>query len=793
MVRNIICEIKGEGTELMRAERRRRLLCLVVCIWSMALLCACQKKQETVQEHTLSESQYGKRLDAYLDYARAHGNAHTGYGSSFAIMLDADDEPILIIRYQKSKEIDYNEESVSEETPQQYWQFYGYDRGEVGMIYELSASQDGLIYVTTDGIVAKIESAKDGEVYQIKKGEATSLYSYVIDKEQGIAQVNLNQNDNKTFLQFEDEDGIAATAATYEKEIKTLFRKIYGTTKYYTSQIQKLTLYELLADQTIAVSPSLYIWEDYKEDMRLYDSSQFQSVIAKMKEEWVHTPETLYQFGANEAYACVKKEHPDDSWYRLDFDGVLRRDINWLSGMDYVDELNKGSFFDCLYGLSRRYSYNSFVNPFLNQCFADSTDLEWLKKQAGDSDDQQAMKAEMSAEEKNINLMLFGQWFSSKDRQAQYDAWLKAAGRESPLVGYWQGDGVGMEVHYYTDVAYGGLYFYLCTNELTVKSLSAGNAETMSLGDGIELSITDDTHCTLIVKDYEGKETTFSLTKGEVDQSVIDSYMGNWVQQGNVETVGSIVELSYDDEYGDIHVNNAIEKNWTHDIHTTVLYNGKDMLICLGTDDKQVATEETYKFPQYQEQVLSLQDNGVLYKYFCEPGTISMAEELVRVKDGEETWEAAYQAVMNNIEDTQCALFYLDDDDIPEIFFLNGARVCTFRDNAVVEYEKDSEAKKLNGTDYLVYVPKQGLYTLHSGSNLYWFELKGDWIQYINGATEPGFMGDINELTEEEKAELEKDGKPIIAIESYQDKGYQAKEAKFCSTVSEAKSALSEN
>ena len=109
----------------MRAERRRRLLCLVVCIWSMALLCACQKKQETVQEHTLSESQYGKRLDAYLDYARAHGNAHTGYGSSFAIMLDADDEPILIIRYQKSKETDSNEESVSEETPQQYWQFYG--------------------------------------------------------------------------------------------------------------------------------------------------------------------------------------------------------------------------------------------------------------------------------------------------------------------------------------------------------------------------------------------------------------------------------------------------------------------------------------------------------------------------------------------------------------------------------------------------------------------------------------------------------------------------------------------
>ena len=147
---------------------------------------------------------------------------------------------------------------------------------------------------------------------------------------------------------------------------------------------------------------------------------------------------------------------------------------------------------------------------------------------------------------------------------------------------------------------------------------------------------------------------------------------------------------------------------------------------------------------------------------------------------------------MNNIEDTQCALFYLDDD-IPEIFFLNGTRVCTFRDNAVVDYKKDSEAKKLNGTDYLVYVPKQGLYTLHTAVGLYWFELKGDWIQYIGGASESGFMGDINELTEEEKAELEKDGKPIVAIESYQDKGYEAKEAKFCSTVSEAKSALADN
>lgn len=777
----------------MRAERRRWLLCLVVCIWSMALLCACQKKQETVQEHTLSESQYGKRLDAYLDYARAHGNAYTGYGSSFAIMLDADDEPILIIRYQKSKETDSNEESGSEETPQQYWQFYGYDRGEVGMIYELSASQDGLIYVTTDGIVAKVESAKDGEVYQIKKGEATSLYSYVIDKEQGIAQVNLNQNDNKTFLQFEDEDGIAATAATYEKEIKTLFRKIYGTTKYYTSQIQKLTLYELLADQTIAVSPSLYIWEDYKEDMRLYDSSQFQSVIAKMKEEWVHTPETLYQFGANEAYACVKKEHPDDSWYQLDFYGVLRRDINWLSGMDYVDELNKGSFFDCLYGLSRRYSYNSFVNPFLNQCFADSTDLEWLKKQAGDSDDQQAMKAEMSAEEKNINLMLFGQWFSSKDRQAQYDAWLKAAGRESPLVGYWQGDGVGMEVHYYTDVAYGGLCFFLCTNDLTVKSLSAGNAETMSLGDGIELSITDDTHCTLIVKDYEGKETTFSLTKGEVDQSVIDSYMGNWVQQGNVETVGKVNVFSYDAEYGDIHVNDAISENWKHETPTTFLYNGKDTLVCLGTDDKQTSKDDEY-FPQYQTRILKLTD-GMLHTNLVNKDDYWNVEiGFVRVKDGEETWEAAYQAFMNNIEDTQCALFYLDDDDIPEIFFLNGARVCTFRDNAVVEYVKETEAKVLNGTDYLVYVPKQGLYTLHSGRDLYWFSLQNDRIHFDGGGYE--FMSSYNDpenASPEVQAELDAVGKPIAAIETYQDQGYQAKEAKFGSTVSEAKSALADN
>lgn len=64
----------------------------------------------------------------------------------------------------------------------------------------------------------------------LKKGKWQELYSYAIDGSQGVALAYINSKDGKQTVKFQDEDGNLTTANDYEKEIKKLFRTIYGKT-----------------------------------------------------------------------------------------------------------------------------------------------------------------------------------------------------------------------------------------------------------------------------------------------------------------------------------------------------------------------------------------------------------------------------------------------------------------------------------------------------------------------------------------------------------------------------------
>ena len=66
------------------------LLILTICLWG------CGDKAGTTTEkkegaNSLSKSDYGKYMDAYLDYANAHENDHAGYDCGYAMTLDAAD------------------------------------------------------------------------------------------------------------------------------------------------------------------------------------------------------------------------------------------------------------------------------------------------------------------------------------------------------------------------------------------------------------------------------------------------------------------------------------------------------------------------------------------------------------------------------------------------------------------------------------------------------------------------------------------------------------------------------
>lgn len=72
------------------------LLILTICLWG------CGDKAGTTTEkkegaNSLSKSDYGKYMDAYLDYANAHENDHAGYDCGYAMTLDAADYPVLVM------------------------------------------------------------------------------------------------------------------------------------------------------------------------------------------------------------------------------------------------------------------------------------------------------------------------------------------------------------------------------------------------------------------------------------------------------------------------------------------------------------------------------------------------------------------------------------------------------------------------------------------------------------------------------------------------------------------------
>lgn len=112
------------------------LLILTICLWG------CGDKAGTTTEkkegaNSLSKSDYGKYMDAYLDYANAHENDHAGYDCGYAMTLDAADYPVLVMIYLKADQnssdddyydeydSDYSDERSEAGSPYMYWDFLG--------------------------------------------------------------------------------------------------------------------------------------------------------------------------------------------------------------------------------------------------------------------------------------------------------------------------------------------------------------------------------------------------------------------------------------------------------------------------------------------------------------------------------------------------------------------------------------------------------------------------------------------------------------------------------------------
>lgn len=751
------------------------LLILTICLWG------CGDKAGTTTEkkegaNSLSKSDYGKYMDAYLDYANAHENDHAGYDCGYAMTLDAADYPVLVMIYLKADQnssdddyydeydSDYSDERSEAGSPYMYWDFLGYKNGEVERIEELTASEDERVIINCDGIVAKRKDSSEGQIYLLKKGKWQELYSYAIDGSQGVALAYINSKDGKQTVKFQDEDGNLTTANDYEKEIKKLFRTIYGKNEYYTEVIQNMTLYELLADDTVAVSPVLYAekkdaFDDYNEAAIVYSKMQFQTIISDMKEQWIHTQDGLYSYLVDDRYRMVRP----DRFYEFDCKGLLRRDLNWIKNTKFVEEADGSFFCEWLSDWASDYLDNEYINDDTYKIFSDMEDNAWIGNKLGMGDktgeaDQDDTDTEtnddeivLTVDEKKEMLSSFVQWFYSEERHSKLAAWNDLTGASSPLIGYWQGEHIGMAVMNYTDIKYGGLYFYILNTledgRIGYTKIYEGNAEKITLVNAMDLKLEDDTHITLSYEQWNGEEEeeySERLTKGEVPQTVLDEYAGKWI---DVFGEKGCIDISFDAEHGDININGEKTNDSPEKAENTYLYSSDGVLVCLASDVTQAYDSEYGSFPQYATTTLTLNDSELSYEvegYYDDrtDNTVRIDENgygYERVPEGEEPWETAYRNYMEYIEDSKCALFYLNDDDIPEIYFYDTGYVGTYEDGSVHIYEN----VKSNGDrsvcciqpNTLVYAPRSNKFVTTNGSDLEGHELNGEKLEIYNGST----------------------------------------------------------
>ena len=749
------------------------LLILTICLWG------CGDKAGTTTEkkegaNSLSKSDYGKYMDAYLDYANAHENDHAGYDCGYAMTLDAADYPVLVMIYLKADQnssdddyydeydSDYSDERSEAGSPYMYWDFLGYKNGEVERIEELTASEDERVIINCDGIVAKRKDSSEGQIYLLKKGKWQELYSYAIDGSQGVALAYINSKDGKQTVKFQDEDGNLTTANDYEKEIKKLFRTIYGKNEYYTEVIQNMTLYELLADDTVAVSPVLYAekkdaFDDYNEAAIVYSKMQFQTIISDMKEQWIHTQDGLYSYLVDDRYRMVKP----DRFYEFDCKGLLRRDLNWIKDTKFVEEADGGFFCEWLSDWASDYLDNEYINDDTYKIFSDMEDNAWIGNKLGMGDktgeaDQDDTDTEtnddeivLTVDEKKEMLSSFVQWFYSEERHSKLAAWNDLTGASSPLIGYWQGEHIGMAVINYTDIKYGGLYFYILNTledgGMDFTSIYEGNAEKITLVNAMDLKLEDDTHITLSYEQWNGEEEeeySESLTKGEVPQTVLDEYAGKWIDGFGEK---SCIDISFDAEHGHININGEKTNGLPEKAENIYLYSGDGALVCFTSDVTQDYDSKYSTFPQYATTTLVLSDDKLYYEveghYDDGTGCTDDIEErgygYERVPEGEEPWETSYRNYMGDLGDSKCALFYLNDDDIPEIYFYDTGYVGTYEDGSVHIYEN----VKSNGDrsvcciqpNTLVYAPRSNKFVTTNSHDLEEFELNGENLKVYNG------------------------------------------------------------
>lgn len=296
-------------------------------------------------------------------------------------------------------------------------------------------------------------------------------------------------------------------------------------------------------------------------------------------------------------------------------------------------------------------------------------------------------------------------------------SYVRLISKESPILGYWQGEHAGMYVGYNTAADEEGFIIYLYTSDKWVEILHyyEGYAMTGDMGQinyskeyyNVDVIVEDESHITIHFQSdsYEGDEyiSEYTFTKGELDDSLMQQFGGKWNGGLSEFGVGPDFELTYDKgyhftySYGDgtekcVHKKTKREGGY-YEMPHICLYNGQGRMIFISPRGEFGGV---MAFESYELGSISSDNNQSILSVGLRGGGGGMDYTLYRDGSEEDKMQnvlLAYENYINSLdtydEDQQYyyyKLIYVDDDDIPELVVLpeNGCIMCTYKDGEVM-------------------------------------------------------------------------------------------------------------
>lgn len=683
VVSDDVNEDKEQGSK-KRFDRRLIgvLLCVFVVVFGVLLF---------VEMHGRKAKRYEAALDSYAEFYQDYvANQKNG-----KIVLDSEGQPYLFISYRID---DGNVNNI----------LYRYDYRKKKTV-QMEEWKNKVVNLHTDGIITVENNENDKWAYQIRNHELVEVAQYSFEQnEQFIMYIN---DAEKKIATPSGLDENMSFCISNEKDIKDMIQYLYGSTNMYTD-IWKTRTYYSLTDEAFFGSLMIYSTRDGQTN-----NAELKQVIRMLKENPVYSAKDFYQFYMDEIYHNLYTGYVN----------IAYRDKEWLYDLNCINRFDSDEMQAFLVEMSEVDTDYIFINSIKGkEDFDDDTYAAWTEK-IEYLIQRKTIKTDASKDNLTF-LKEYEKWLSDGSFMTSYNNVLRFTSKESPLLGYWQGDRISMYAGYdtsndkegfivylyfadYIDLKGNGYWDFCVLHEY--DGFTSKNSEDSivfsSEESEITVCMTEEGKVNLTVdcsneEDDEIKE--FSLEKGAIDEKVAEQVAGKWkIRQ-------SKVDFNFEITYDSNHNLNYRENDRNYKI---AMYNGVDVV--------QFIDPIGYFEPGDQMAYNYLEVDAYSGEATIEAGLVggggSTDYECYRVgSDKAAFYEVigAYETYVDERGFETYEFVYVDEDDIPELL------VEDYYENGILLTYHDGEVDS-----YSVYTDRNGFLYDERGNNFWSDAVDADW------------------------------------------------------------------